>query len=406
MSKITELREARAKAHADLSAVLALAPSADNNEMARKLIAESERLKSEIDKLESRGMSTVGDGIRAEANVELRRAFQTYLRQGERSSPEVKAILEKRDGVTEGTLLNHIGTYAGLGYFVPTGFVNDVEVATKWFADLIGVCGSISTGSASPLPYPTSNDTTQQASIIGESSVVSEQDVTANQITFGAYKYASGLVKASVELVQDSAFDIEGFVARQMGIRFGRKFEADFTNGTGNSQPTGLLTAIANSGATPVIAQGANANSGLSGDNSTNSIGWADLVQLEHSVDKSYRKGASYMLHDQTVSKLMQTLDKFGRPLFVPGMNGDVDRLNGYPIVVNNSMPQIGSSNVVIAFGQLQKYLIRRVKDFSLLVLRERYAEYGQVGYLGFQRCDANLLDAGTHPVNVLQMHS
>jgi HK97 family phage major capsid protein len=409
MSKLTELREARQKAHAELTAVLNLPPTQENNDKARKLIEEQNRCKTEIDKIESREASALQDVIKnSNKEVEFRRAFQTYLHQGERTPSDVRETLRlaQRDGIVEGNLGNHIGTYSDMGYFVPTGFVNAVEVATKWYADLIASCGSIGTASASPLPYPTNNDTTAKAVLLGESQAVVEKDVTASQILFGAYKYSSGLVKASIELVQDSAFDIESFVARAMGVRFGREWEDVFTNGNGSTEPQGILTGISGSGAVPVIAQGANANSGLSSDNSTNSIGWADVVNLAHSVDKSYRKGASYMLHDQTLATLGRTLDKFGRPLFVPGLNGDVDRLNGYPVIVNNAMPQVAASNVVLAFGDFSKFMIRRVKDFQILVLRERYADNGQVGYIGFARVDSKLVDAGTHPLNVLQMHS
>jgi HK97 family phage major capsid protein len=236
---------------------------------------------------------------------------------------------------------------------------------------------------------------------------VSEQDLTAGQVIFGAYKYTSGVIRVSLELAQDSAFDLEALVARQMGIRFGREWEDITTNGDGSNKPTGILTAIANSGATPVIAAGSSANSGGS-ETGANSIGWADLVNLEHSVDKSYRKGARYMCHDLTVSKLAQVLDKFGRPLFVPGTteNGGVDRVNGYPVVVNNSMPTVAASNVSMAFGDLSKFMIRKVKDYQVLVLRERYADFGQIGYIGFARIDSNLVDAGTHPINVLMQHS
>jgi HK97 family phage major capsid protein len=56
-----------------------------------------------------------------------------------------------------------------------------------------------------------------------------------------------------------------------------------------------------------------------------------------------------------------------------------------------------------VAFGSLDKYLIRRVKEMSVLRLVERFADYGQVAFLGFARYDGNLLDAGTHPVKYLQ---
>ncbi len=53
-------------------------------------------------------------------------------------------------------MLTHVGTYSGLGYFVPTGFVDRIEQATKWFAPLTedGVFSVIRTGTGQPLPFP------------------------------------------------------------------------------------------------------------------------------------------------------------------------------------------------------------------------------------------------------------
>lgn len=113
------------------------------------------------------------------------------------------------------------------------------------------------------------------------------------------------------------------------------------------------------------------------------------------------------MFHDQTLSALKRILDKFGRPLWTPGIAvGQPDTINGYQYVINQSMPQIAASATTIAFGDMKKYIARRVKDLSVMKLVERYAELGQVGFVSFARLDANLIDAGTHPVNVLVQHS
>jgi HK97 family phage major capsid protein len=113
------------------------------------------------------------------------------------------------------------------------------------------------------------------------------------------------------------------------------------------------------------------------------------------------------MFHDLTLSSIKRIIDKYGRPLWAPGIAaGEPDRINGYEYVINQSMPQIAASNVTVAFGDLKKFVARRVKDLSVMKLVERYAENGQVGFVSFARLDSNLLDAGTHPVNVLQQHS
>lgn len=319
-----------------------------------------------------------------------------------------KSNIEQRDLIEGAPITGHIGTYSGLGYFVPTGFVNAIEQATKYFCPLLdgSVITVMDTATGQPLPFPVSNDTTQQATILGEAAQIVEQDVVASQIIFGAYKFTSGLCRVSLELMQDSAFDLEAWLVNLFAIRWGRGLENYLTNGTGVAQPLGLLTAVAQSGATPTVAAGSSETTGGS-QTGANSIGYSDLVNLEHAVDPSYRRGAKYMFHDQTLSALKRIIDKFGRPLWTPGIGTDVgDTINGYSYVINQSMPQIAASNVTVAFGDLKKYIARRVKDLTVMKLVERYADFGEVGFVSFARLDANLIDAGTHPVEVLQQHS
>jgi HK97 family phage major capsid protein len=130
-------------------------------------------------------------------------------------------------------------------------------------------------------------------------------------------------------------------------------------------------------------AIGSSTNDGTSAGGNT--IGSTDLVDLEHSVDPLYRPGARFMMHDQTLRQLKTVLDKFGRPLWLPGLAVRAeDSILGYGYSINNDMPQLQSTtsspqvtNKTVLFGQLEKYMIRRVRDFSLIRLEERFADYG-----------------------------
>ena len=451
MSLLKQLREKRAQAAGELATILkAENQTAETRASADKAIADIAVMEADMARIEA--SDKIEANLRSQAPVtepiaggvskldpkvtqeEYRRAFVAMLRNkntgnvgfgpdsvvgqgGVTNIPEgirkqldrgVQFEKEQRTEVEGAPMLNHIGTYSGLGYFVPTGFVNAIEQATKWFAPLLdgSVITVMETATGQPLPMPTSNDTGNAATIVGEASSVNELDVTASQITFGAYKFTSGLVKASLELIQDSAFDLEAWLAARFAERWGRGLESFLTNGSGSSQPTGLLTAVAASGATPIVAAGSSESTGGS-QTGANSIGYSDLVNLEHSVDPSYRRGAKYMFHDQTLSSLKRIIDKFGRPLWTPGISAnEPDRLNGYEYVINQSMPQIAASATTVAFGDMKKFIARRVKDLTVMKLVERYAELGQVGFVSFARLDSNLLDAGTHPINTLQQHS
>jgi HK97 family phage major capsid protein len=80
----------------------------------------------------------------------------------------------------------------------------------------------------------------------------------------------------------------------------------------------------------------------------------------------------------------MKTLeDKYGRPLWMPGMTaGAADTINGYRYSGNDDMAPLGPDNKSVAFGPVDKYLIRRVKEMSVLRLVERFADYGQIAFL------------------------
>ena len=374
--------------------------------------------------------SAVAGGASKEAIALLERTKQTV----EKMSAEQRraAVLgqvkaEKRDQSAGSQSILYTEGNLG-GYFIPAGFVYDIETATKYFAPLLdgSTIRVMETATGNVLPYPTSNDTNQAWTLLSENTQVVDNGTTPNypnqganapsanpgnvlagSVSFSAYKGTTGLVRVSLELMQDSAFSLEAFLKEAFATRLGRGYEYYLTQGNGSNSPLGFIPAIAASGATPVVAQGSFDEDGISGNTGVNSIGWQDLVNLEHSVDPTYRRGAKWQMSDLTLASLKTRLDKFGRPFWVPAVkDGMVDTILGYPYVINQSMAQIGASATTVAFGQWSKFIARKVRDLSIARLDERFADYGQIAYVGFSRIDSRLVDAGTHPLNTLQMHS
>jgi HK97 family phage major capsid protein len=305
-----------------------------------------------------------------------------------------------------------IGTNTLGGYFVPRGFVYEVEEAMKWYGSMLETSEIMDTATGQTLPYPTANDTTVVGEIVGEGQQVTTADVNVGQILFGAFKFSTKMTKVSLELLQDSAFDVKSFLVKLFAIRLGRILNTKFTVGAGTTEPLGLVTAVvANNGAanaTPaygvgLLAQGSSGNTGGAETGGT-SIGSKDIANLEHTVDPAYRMGAKYMFHDDTLRFIKGLLDKYGRPLWLSGVAANApSTVNGYSYAINNDMAKIAVNNKTVLFGRLDKYIVRRVKELGVITLNERFADYGQVAYIGFARYDGNLLDAGTHPVNYLQ---
>jgi HK97 family phage major capsid protein len=197
------------------------------------------------------------------------------------------------------------------------------------------------------------------------------------------------MVKLSIQLLEDSAFDLETWLANKLGIRLARATNAHYTVGTGTAQPKGVVTA-ATSGKVGLVGQ-------------TTSVIYDDIMDMVHAVDPAYRAGAQWMFHDTTLKALKKIKDTQGRPLWLPTLSGlasaTPDSLAGYPYVINQDMPVMAANAKSILFGDFANFYIRDVQDVKVMRLDERFADFLQVAFLAFQRTDANLIDAGTHPI-------
>src|SRR5271166_3898318 len=412
----------------------AIAPGSENRD--DKKVAEEYRKAywSFMQTGRPNGNKTIRGGAAAE---EMRCLDETKAKYENLSEPQRRALLneqaklspwskaltpEQRDQQAGAQSITYTEGALG-GYFVPAGFVYDIEKATKYYANLLD--GSsiriMETATGNVLPYPTSNDTNEAWTLLSETTQIVDNGTTPNyptvgtaptanpgnvlasNVTFGAYKGSTGLVRVSLELMQDSAFSLEDFLKESFAVRLGRGYEYYLTLGSGSNAPLGIIPAIQASGASAVTAAGSSQNDGIVGNTGVNSIGYQDLVNLIHSVDPTYRRGAKFMFSDLTLAHLKTRIDKFGRPLWVPSVReSEPDMVAGFPYVINQSFPQIAASATTVAFGAWQKFIARKVRDLSIVRLDERFADFGEVAYVGFSRIDSRLVDAGTHPLNVL----
>jgi HK97 family phage major capsid protein len=332
------------------------------------------------------------------------RAFTNWLRRGNLGiDAEDREIMRGRfrDANSLG-IQNAQGTGTGAagGYIVPQGFSDQLMEAMKWFGGIDGVVGQFETEMGNPMPWPTINDTTNMGRVIGQNIQVTETDFVFNEVTFNAYILSSDLVLIPLSLMEDSYFPLDALAARLLGTRMGRLLNNLCTVGTGTAQPTGIVTAAVAAGLTNALSAMA-------------TVTYADLVNMEHAVDPAYRNSnARWMFHDQLLKAIKLLVDGNARPLWQPGLTASFSdgaavigsgkpTILGYPYIINNDMPVPTASANSMLFGDMSCFKLRKVGDPTILQLRERYADYLQVGFIGFLRCDSNLIDAGTHPLVV-----
>lgn len=296
-------------------------------------------------------------------------------------------------------------TGASGAYTIPNAPIQAVTIATKAFGGIIDAADYINTDAGNLLPWPTMNDTSNTGEVTAENALVAgangstapaEVDPTWGIVNFYAYMVDSGIIRLPVQLMEDTSFSPEKWVNEVLDTRVKRKLNTLATTGNGASTLTGLLT-VATVGVTTASAT---------------ALTYNELLTLEHSVDPSYRMNASFMFHDQTLLAIKKLVDSNGRPLFIAGgvsqgiQGSSPDTINGYSYWINQDFPQIAGLAKSVAFGDFKNFKIRKVKTGITVRFGERFMDQFQVGFLVGQRYDSNLVDAGMHPIQIMQQHS
>lgn len=326
---------------------------------------------SDRDVLKRAGIARIGPNqfnVRLLTGSELRRA-----RRGDREERALAAF-----------------TDASGGYLVEPLFSGMLEESLKAFGGMREVAQIVRTATGHDVEWPTVDDTGNTGAILAENTADAEQDFTFGQKVLKAYKYTSKIVRVAVELMQDSAFDLPGFLARGLGTRIARITNTHFTTGDDTSKPQGVVT-----GASSAVTAAAQTT-----------VTFEELLDLLHGVDPAYRNpiyNPRFMFNDGTLKTLKKLKDGEGRPLWQPGLvTREPDTLLGYPYTVNQDVAALAASSKSILFGGFAKYIIRDVLDVTLVRMVERYGEFHQVAFVAISRHDGRVLDAGTDPIKFI----
>ena len=263
-----------------------------------------------------------------------------------------------------------IGTDSEGGYLVPDEFERtlvDGLSENNIFRTLAHVIQT--TSGDRKIPVVASHGS---ASWVDEEGAYKESDEAFSQITIGAYKLGT-MIKVSEELLNDSIFDIQSYLATEFARRIGNAEEEAFITGNGTGKPTGFLS----SAELGVTAAGDKA---ITAD---------ELIDLYHSLAVPYRGKAVWMLNDSTVQFIRKLKDNNGQYLWQPALrDGDVPTILGRPYFTSAYMPEAAAGAKTVIFGDLNYYWIGDRQGITFKRLNELFAGNGQVGFLASKRLD------------------
>lgn len=199
----------------------------------------------------------------------------------------------------------------------------------------------------------------------------------------------SAMPKASQRLLDDAAFDVEGWIAQRIAETFARAEAAAFVTGNGEDKPKGFLD---HAKVDNEIWQWGNIGyvpTGVAG-----SFGEADaLLDLVYALDAQYRSNATFVMNSKTAGRVRKLKDGDGRFLWADGLAaGEPARLLGYPVLVSEAMPEITADSFSIAFGDFASgYTIAERPD--LRILRDPFSAKPHVLFYATKRVGGDVTD-------------
>jgi HK97 family phage major capsid protein len=401
MATISELRTNKTKLLLDAQALLIKKDvTAEERTSAKKMIADVDlieeqiALEERIAKAQSetrstgripRGDPSEGNVVSDEKRAAEKAAFTDYIKYGIRS----KELREQRDLST-----------GNAGAIIAQDFYSNIIEAQKAWGQLTVEVGQLRTKNGEPMKIAEIDDVNNMSTVIGESTTGSPVTVTEEDPSFSGFInnvdfLSTGIIKISLAELEDSYFDLDAWIRQAFGRRIARGLSNLLVTGSGSGNFQSIIS-TATAGVTSQTAGGT-------------ALVYPDFVGMYSKIDPAYLQSASWVMNSTTRGEILGITDTLGRPLFVPSVNTDsLDRILNRPVVISQYHPNLGSGVVgAVQLGALTEgFVLRTAGDVSILRLNERYADTGQVGFIGYHRNSSFSTDAGTHPILNLTMHA
>ena len=387
MNKILELREKRAKAWDNAKTFLDSKRGSDGL-LSAEDVATYEKMESdvvdlgkEIDRLERQQSLDLEFSKPVNSPIVGKPSTVSGVSKTGRTTDEYKNsfwnAMRNKSVSYEITNALQVGTDSEGGYLVPDEFEKTLVQALLEENIFRSLAKVITTSSGDrKIPVVATKGT---ASWIDEEGAVPESDDAFTQVSIGAYKLGT-MIKVSEELLNDSVFNLESYIATEFARRIGSKEEDAFFNGDGTGKPTGIFHSTGGADIGITVA-------------SSTAIAIDELMDLFYALKSPYRKNATFVMNDATVKAIRKLKDGSGNYIWQPSITmGAPDTLLNRPVVTSAYVPNIAAGAKTIAFGDFGYYWVADRQGRAFKRLNELFATTGQVGFMATQRVDGKLI--------------
>ncbi len=322
-----------------------------------KTISAAEELRS----IESKGAVTE-PGAAVKSDTELKeKAFENYLRG--------RISKETRDA--DANL-----TFGDNGAVVPTSIVNKIIDKVVEISPLYSLATRYNVKGNLTIPYYDSETSDITVAYADEFTELTSTSGSFKSITLTGF-LAGVLTKISKKLLNNSNFDLLGFVIRKMAENIAVWIEKELICGTvdkieGLSKLTAAVTTSAN-----------------------NKITSDELIDLQDAIPDTYQGDAVWIMSKKTRNSIRKLKDGQGNYLLERDFSGKWRYvLLGRPVMISKNMPEIAEGAKAIIYGDMSGLAVKVSEEAEVTVLREKYATQHAVGVVAYIDIDSKVENA------------
>lgn len=269
-------------------------------------------------------------------------------------------------------------TMSANGAVIPTSIVNKIISKVKEISPLYAMATKYNIGGTITIPY---YDESTSAITMGYVEEFTELESHVGQFKSIELKgYLAGTLSVlSLSLINNSQFDVIGYIVNKMAEAIANWVEKELLRGT-SQKITGLSTISA---AMTVTAA------------SQTAITADEIMELQDKVIDAFQNGACFIMNRETRSAIRKLKDSDGNYL----LNRDISAKWGYTlfgkdVYTTDNADTMAAGKTVIYYGDFSGLAVKLSEDASINVLREKYATQHAVGVYAYMELDSKIENA------------
>ena len=305
------------------------------------------------------------------------------LTESEPQAPveEGKRSIEERDYEVFDALIRSEETRAGELTKGENGAVIPATIAKKIIEKVVEICpifqdsDRYNVGGTLNIPYydeSTSDITMEYADEFTDGDSKTGKFKSINLTGY----LGRAIADVSVSLINNSNFDVVGFVIRRMSESIAKFIEKELLNGTSNKiEGLSKVTQVIKTAGTTIVPD--------------------ELIDLQEKVPDAYQKNAYWIMSRDTRKIIRKLKDGQGNYL----LNKDATTRWGYELLgkevyTSDSMDDVKAGATVIYYGDFTGLATKVSENVNIKVLTEVKARQHAVEVLGFVELDAKVQNA------------